>query len=305
MQLTISGIRSTAKRATLFTALLGALALGGCGLDEWARNGGKVGPNYAPPLAPVASEWIDYQDPRVKTAEVELSQWWGVFKDPVLDGLIEEAYGQNLSLRVAGTRIAEARARRGIAVGNLFPQSQEAVGSHTVNKVSKQAANSTSDQWFGNWEAGFNLSWEMDFWGRFRRGIEAADADLDATIENYDDVLVILLSDVAANYTTYRQFQERLTFARQNLEIQTKSYQLTKDKFDAGATTERDVQQSRQAMEETRAAIPLLEAGLRQTANAMCVLLGIPTRDLTERLGARGRSPPPAGRSRSEYRRTC
>jgi NodT family efflux transporter outer membrane factor (OMF) lipoprotein len=89
---------------------------------------------------------------------------------------------------------------------------------------------------------------------------------------------------VATNYVQWRLFQERLAYARENLDIQTKSYQLTKDKFAAGGTTERDVQQARQVVEETRAQIPQLEAGLRQTGNAMCVLLGIPTRDLTERL---------------------
>jgi NodT family efflux transporter outer membrane factor (OMF) lipoprotein len=284
MELTISVVRGRARRAARFIPLLGVLALGGCGLDEWARNGGKVGPNYTAPLAPVASEWIDYKDPRVKSTDEDLSQWWGIFKDPVLDELIDEASKQNLTLRVAGSRIAEARARRGIAIGNLFPQNQEAVGSLTHNKASREAAFSTNDQWFTNAEAGFNLSWEMDFWGRFRRGIEASDADLDASIENYDDVLVILLSDVATNYVQWRLFQERLSYARQNLEIQGKSYQLTKDKFEAGATTERDVQQARQVLEETRALVPQLEAGLRQTGNAMCVLLGIPTRDLTERL---------------------
>src|SRR5258705_2535941 len=114
MELTISVVRGRAKPATLFAVVLGAVAVGGCGLDEWARNGGKVGPNYTPPLAPTASEWIDYKDPRVKSTDEDLSQWWGVFKDPLLDELIEEASRQNLSLRVAGSRIAEARARRGI-----------------------------------------------------------------------------------------------------------------------------------------------------------------------------------------------
>src|SRR5262249_53342389 len=102
---------------------------------------------------------------------------------------------------------------------------------------------------------------------------------------DYDDVLVVLLADVSANYVQYRTFQERIRVAKVNLETQTKSYQLTSDKFNAGATTERDVQQSKQLLEQTRAAIPLLEASERQAANALCVLLGIPVTDLTARLG--------------------
>src|SRR5437762_8401735 len=84
--------------------VLVALVASGCGLGEWARNGGKVGPNYRVPPADVAANWIDYQDPRVTSQEQDLSHWWGVFADPVLDSLIAQAYEQNLSLRVAGER---------------------------------------------------------------------------------------------------------------------------------------------------------------------------------------------------------
>jgi outer membrane protein TolC len=112
---------------------LGFVMLGGCGLGEWLHNGLKVGPNYKQPPAAVSSEWIDYKDPRVTTQEQDLSRWWTVFRDPVLDSLIADARKQNLSLRAAGARIAQSRARRGIAVGELFPQLQEAAGSFSAN----------------------------------------------------------------------------------------------------------------------------------------------------------------------------
>jgi NodT family efflux transporter outer membrane factor (OMF) lipoprotein len=277
------------------TWVLLPLVLSGCGLGEWARNGGKVGPNYQVPPTEVAAHWIDYQDARLSSQGQDLSRWWGVFGDPVLDGLIEEAYRQNLSLRAAGERIMESRARRGIAVGNIFPQNQQAAGSWTANKASTEAANAGLEQYFHNWEAGFNVSWELDLWGRFRRAIEAADADLDASVANFDDVLVVLLADVTANYVQYRTFQVRIEVARRNVGIQEKSYQLALDKFNAGASTERDYQQAKQVLEQTRALIPQLEAGARQAANALCVLLGTPPRDLTDRLGdAAGiPSPPP------------
>lgn len=274
----------TASAATAFLA-------SGCSLQQWVDNGFKVGPNYSRPPAPVASAWIDYQDPRVKSEERDLSEWWRVFNDPTLDSLIETAYQQNLTLRVAGSRILEAQAVRGIAVGSLFPQVQQAFGDATRNKISSQVANPASNQWFSQWDGGFTASWELDVWGRFRRAIEAADAELDASIENYDDVLVILLSDIASNYVQYRTFQERLTYARTNVEIQTRAFQLAQDKFQAGATTERDVHQARQVLEQTRATIPALETGLRQANNALCVLLGMPPENLSRLLGATGSVP--------------
>ena len=130
--------------------------------------------------------------------------------------------------------------------------------------------------------AGFTASWELDFWGRFRRAIEAADAELDASIENYDDVLVILLADVATSYTQLRTNQDRLRFAWLNVVSQYNAYQLAAGKFIAGGATERDLQQAKQILEQTRALVPQLETGIRQANNQLCILLGIPPRELSE-----------------------
>lgn len=287
-----STARSAVRRFAVCLPLL--LSTQGCHLSEWVRNGFKVGPNYCRPQAPIASEWIDYRDPRVKSEPTDLSAWWKVFNDPVLNRLIEMSYEQNLSLREAGARVLAARAQRDFAVGNLFPQTQEAAGAYSRNKASQeQALGAPPEVWFSDWNAGFNLSWELDFWGRFRRAVESADATLDASIENYDDVLVILLADVATNYIQYRTFEQRLFYANANVEIQRKSYQLAKDKQEAGATTERDTQQAKQILEQTRALIPALEIGLRQTNNRLCVLLGIPPKDLADILSATKDIPAP------------
>src|SRR5262249_18310007 len=106
--------------------LLFLLVAPGCGLRQWVENGFKVGPNYGRPPAPVASEWIDYKNSQVKSVEADLSHWWTALGDPVLDTLIQTAAQQNISLRVAGARILAAQAQRGIAVGLLFPQFQQA-----------------------------------------------------------------------------------------------------------------------------------------------------------------------------------
>jgi NodT family efflux transporter outer membrane factor (OMF) lipoprotein len=276
---------------------LALLLAPGCQLGDWVHNGFKVGPNYCKPQAPVASEWIDYKNDnkevrsKVKSDEPDLSEWWGVFNDPALVSLEEMAYQQNLSLREAGARILEAQANRGIAVGNLFAQLQQATGSYTRNQISEQIANPFPQPRFDNWAAGFTASWELDIWGLFRRAIESADATLDASVENYDDVLVILLADVASSYIQYRTFQERLNYVRQNVALQEKGYELADARFKAGASTERDVQQSKQILEQTRALIPQLESLLRQTGNSLCVLLGIPPTDLARRLGKDGLIP--------------
>jgi outer membrane protein TolC len=272
------------SRARLVGAFLATVLGSGCSLRQWVDNGFKVGPNYCKPPAPVASEWIDYLDPRVKSEQPDLAEWWRVFKDPALDALIETAYGQNLSLRVAGSRILAARAERGIAVGQIFPQSQQAFADYQHIGLSHNVANPLDfrKRWFDHWDGGFTAAWEVDFWGRFRRAVEAADRELDASVENYDDVLVILLADVATSYTQIRIFQDRLRYAWLNVVSQYNAYNLAADKYILGAATERDLQQARQILEQTRALIPQLEAGIRQANNQLCILLGIPPRELSE-----------------------
>lgn len=265
--------------------VLTGCSLPGGRLTDWWNNGWKVGPNYSRPATPVASEWIDYADPRVRNEEQQLGAWWTVFNDATLNALIQTAYQQNITLRVAGARILEARAQLGIATGNFFPQSQYAFGDYDRVKLSQNTANPPLEAWFSNWDAGLSASWELDFWGRYRRSIEAADAELDASVEDYDDVLVVLLSEVAANYVRYRTFQQRLTYARANVEIQRNSFQLATDRFKAGATTERDTHQAKQVLEQTEALIPALEIGKRTAANRLCILLGMPPINLDAILG--------------------
>ena len=249
--------KSRATRRLVLALVVGAINLTGVSaycqtqqgpLSNWWHNGCKVGPNYARPAAPVASEWIDYANPKINSQSQPLTAWWTVFNDPTLNHLIQTAYQQNLTLRTAGARILEARAQLGIARGEMFPQEQFAFADYTRAKLSERTANPPPAVWISNWRAGMSASWELDFWGRFRRAIEAADAELDASVEDYDDVLVVLLSDVATNYVQYRTFEQRLAYARNNVEIQRKSYGIASDKFEHGATTERDTQQAKQVV---------------------------------------------------------
>jgi NodT family efflux transporter outer membrane factor (OMF) lipoprotein len=271
-------------------------------LREYVQNGFKVGPNYCKPPAPVARDWIDANDQRVRTTADDLSKWWAVFKDPVLDSLICDAYRQNVSLRVAGMRVVEARAQLAIDTGNLLPQTQTAAGDFKWNGLSEKTANNilqfgvppggvpgvtfpTFKRWYGQWDLGFNLSWELDFWGRFRRAVEADSASLDASVENYDDVLVTLLGQVATTYTQMRITEQRIKYTQENVALQTQTLGIVDARFQRGTTTKLDVAQARSTLEQTQASIPELEISLRQFNNQLCVLLGIPPEQLRARLG--------------------
>jgi NodT family efflux transporter outer membrane factor (OMF) lipoprotein len=282
-----------------------ALALsGGCvttGPLEWIRNGFKVGPNYCRPPAPLAPDWIDAQDPNVQSRHLQFADWWSVFQDPALNSLIDTAYAQNLNLRVLGTRVLEARAQQAITVGNIFPQLQQATGHYSRINLSQTTFNNPSafsslattpippgvpiGNFYADWLFGFNMSWELDFWGRFRRNIETANATLDASVENFDDALVTLLGDVATAYVQFRVFQQRIRIARDNVRIQEGVLGLAQQRFNIGTGTKLDVEQARTVLEQTRSTIPALQIGLRQAGNTLCTLLGIPPRDLVPDLG--------------------
>ncbi len=283
-------IRQTGLAACLVPLVF--LTCGCTNLEQYLHNGFKVGPNYGRPPAPVAKQWIDADDVRVRKDSDDLSKWWTVFNDPVLDSLICLAYHQNLSLREAGFRVLQARAQLGIELGNLFPQTQTMNGDYTRNAISQETANTqffstNRKRWFGQWDYGFNLSWELDFWGRFRRAIESGVATLDASVEGYDDVLVTLLGDVATNYTQMRTFEQRIKYARENVDLQLKTLAIVEGRFKAGVagTTKLDVYQAKSTLEQTRAQIPELEISLRQTNNQLSILLGLPPEDLQARIG--------------------
>ncbi|MEW6356720.1 MAG: efflux transporter outer membrane subunit [Planctomycetota bacterium] len=247
--------------------------------------GCTVGPNYTPPDAPTAENWIEAGAPNIKREAADHAEWWTVFSDPILDRLVRTAYSQNLSLRTAGLRVLEARAFRGVAVGDFFPQVQEGVGSYTRAETSGALANSPRRRRSSDFAFGGNVSWELDFWGRFRRGIEAADASLYASVLNYDDVLVTLVADVASAYVNIRAYDERLALARSNVTLQRQSFNIADARFRAGGTTELDVEQAKSLLADTQAMIPELEIGRRQAANQLCILLGTPPRQLDDLLG--------------------
>jgi NodT family efflux transporter outer membrane factor (OMF) lipoprotein len=275
-------IRRISIPGKLFIAL--AMCCSGCTpLLEYVHNGFKVGPNYRVPDAAVASNWIDASDKRVRTDPDDLSQWWTVFNDPVLNDLICTAYRQNLTLKEAGYRVLEARAQLGIAIGELLPQSQTMNGNYLREASSGETGSKQS--FFSRWNYGFTLSWELDFWGRFRRTVESDRATLQASVADYDDVLVTLLGDVATAYVTYRTTEERIKYVNQNVDIQTQVLEITRASFASGKVNKIDVNQAESTLYQTRASISQLEIALRTANNQLCILLGMPPQLLQAKLG--------------------
>ncbi len=250
-----------------------------------------VGPDFEKPETRVNDNWMDAGDSRLQVAESDYREWWKVFNDPKLDRLIEIAYRENLSLKVAGLRVLEARAQLGVAVGNLYPKHQARAGANYVALSEAGANTAGGDLDYWDFEAGFDSSWELDVWGKFRRGVEAADAGLLATLASYDDILVSLIAEVATTYVVIRTFEERIQLAKDNVETQQRSLNIANVRYESGATTELDVQQARTLLHNTQAQVPQLQVGLRQAHNALSILLNRAPGELKIDLGVSGGIP--------------
>jgi len=254
----------------------------------------KVGPDFEPPAAPEDQTWIEENNPKIDKGPVDNVSWWRVFNDPAINELVVTAYIENLTLQTAGLRVLEARARLGIAIGDQYPQVQEANGSLSGNSLSKNAANGAgANRNFSSTSVGLDASWEVDFWGKFQRGIESADAQLGATVADYDDALVTLTADVVNSYILMRAAEERIDFANQNIEIQGKGLDLATAKYETGATSKLDVAQARALLNETKALVPGFETDRRRAQNTLAVLLGTIPRELPAYLEKPGKIPSP------------
>lgn len=244
-----------------------------------------IGPDYERPTAPVGKEWVVRHADDITQRAEPIGPWWETFGDPILSDLIAEAYRQNPSLQAAGVRVLEAHARRGIAIGTLFPQTQNAVGGYRRVILSENGPVKPADRSFDEFLLGFDVAWELDLWGKFRRGIESSDAELLAAIADYDDVLVSLLAEVAANYIGIRTSQEGLAVARDNAELQRRSFGIASERAEQGAVTDVDPAQSATLLYATEAQIPTFEALIHQQASTLSALLGVAPRRVEELLG--------------------
>jgi NodT family efflux transporter outer membrane factor (OMF) lipoprotein len=258
--------------------LCSALALSACT---------TLGPDYQEPQVEWLNKWqpdfygqldLDRAD-----SEQDLRFWWKLLEDPVLDRLIGIAREKNIDLRIAGLRILESRALLGIAGSSLYPQVQQLGASlSAVESQTRGGDLPSDDQSFISYQGGFNLGWELDFWGRFQRGIESADANFFNSIANQQNVQILLSSQIAQLYYVYRVTEQRIVIARENARLQKRSFEITEQTYASGQESELDLQQAKSQYLGTLATIPSLQIALIQTRNALAALLARPPGPIPE-----------------------
>jgi NodT family efflux transporter outer membrane factor (OMF) lipoprotein len=269
------------------------LSLAGC----------KVGPDYKPaqpnaalPEAFTHTGGEGFAPTSITTpGKPPQVEWWKVLNDQKLDDLVTRAWNGNLDLRLATARIREARAQRGVVAADGLPQ-VDVDGEVSRQRNSKNTFGTFNNgSAFNTYTAGFDASWELDFFGRVARNVEAAEADIQSAEEDRRSVLVTLVSEVARNYLELRGFQQRLAIARKNIEVQRSTLDLTRNRFKAGLVSDLDVAQAESSLSATESAVPPLDAAVHASIHRIGVLLGRQPTELTAELSPIAEIPvPPA-----------
>ena len=253
-------------------------------------SGCTIGPDFENPEAPVAAGWSE-SDERISHSPADTIEWWKRFDDPVLDRLVKKASEQNLTIELAGLRVMQSRAELGIAIGNAYPQLQQASGNLLYTR---NPALLPGDTKFTSAFVGLDASWELDLWGRFRRGITASEANLLADVAGYHDALVAVTAEVASTYITIRVLEQRIATAQRNIEIQQETTDISKALWDDGEKSRLDYEQARTTLLTTQARVPALEISLQQSHHALAILLGQPPQKMDGLLRGRDTIPSPS-----------
>ena len=235
----------------------------------------KLGPDFMGVGQPPIPEKWQHASKRDNKA---IAQWWKTFHDPTLNTLVQRTYAQNLDIKSAGLRIAQARAVYGISEGLLFPQAQ------TFSGVASSSHTKAVD--IASAGLNFDIGWELDIWGKYARGVESSQANLYASIASYNDIMVSVIAEVARNYINYRTAEERLAYARRNVRIQERVTRMTEIQFNSGNVSELDMQQSRSQLYNTRSALPSIELSRIKARNALALLLATGEKDINQLLAS-------------------
>lgn len=251
-----------------------AMAASGCTM---------LGPDFQTQREAWSGQWHDEAVAEASTQQdaPDMRQWWRVFDDPVLDALMAQADANDAGVRVAGLRVMEARAQLGMALAGRFPQMQQA-GADALYVRSRQSGATAQTSRVWEYSAGVDIGWELDFWGRFARAIESADAAYFAAQANHESALVLLHAQLASTYFALRTAEARLRIARDNARLQKRSFEITEKLFRAGESDELDFQQARTQYLGTLSTEPVLETQIVQARNALAILTGRPPSPLRE-----------------------
>lgn len=245
--------------------------------------GCKVGPDYATPKLPIDASYgpaATSQPASMPTTQPLLGgAWWKQLGDPMLDSLVDRAIRSNLDVKIAAARVREARAYRAIIGAEDTPQ-VDATASATRNQLSRNAApynafKSPGFPWtFNNYQTGFDAAWEMDTFGGAKRDLEAATADVQASMEMQRGVLLSITGEVSRNYVELRGAQQALIAVRENLRLQQETLDLTIERAQKGVSTDLDVARATAQVASTESFIPVLESQQWQAIYRLAVLLG-------------------------------
>ena len=264
------------KKVILFSLVAaGTVLLNGCI---------SVGPDYKAPEVETPDAWHESVMADFETGEASLQTWWTVFDDPILNGLIERVSTNNLTLKTAAARIEQAAALRGVSASQFYPSIFADASASAVQTAEANTPNG-ADRQGELYGAGLSMAWELDLWGRIRRSVESADASLQASVENYRDIMVLLYAEVATTYIEVRATQARLDIAEDNLDAQSETMQLTINRFDSGLVPHLDVSQAELNHSRTESLIPPLRQDLIEAINRLSVLAGEMPFALQQELG--------------------
>ncbi len=263
-------LRAKSKRRLIGAALgLFVLTMAGC----------AVGPTYHAPKLPMPVQWTGLSastgNPGIAASDAaSIAEWWKGFHDSELDSLVQRAIQSNLDLKQAQSRILQARELRRIAGAGLWPNVNASASNTTSGSQSTATTAGAGSSTRNLFEAGLDAAWELDFFGGVRRGVEAANANIQAAIDDSRDVMVTLTAEVALNYIELRGFQQQMAIAKKNLEDQRQSAEIARKRFSVGFVSELDVANAEAQVATTQSQIPLLEASAQQTIYALSVLMG-------------------------------
>jgi outer membrane protein, multidrug efflux system len=234
-------------------------------------SGCTPGPDYERPETQLPGEWLGSDTGESANPEV-LREWWKSYDDPILSSLLERADMDNLDLQAAMAKIAQSRALRAYASGEKLP-SVEALGNYTRSRSSQNLLGAAPGE-NSFYSAGFDAFWELDLFGRIRRSIESAQAELERSVEDYRNTRVSLFAEIARNYIELRTTQARIKYARTNIEIQRKTLELTQNRYEAELVPKLDVSQARLNLANSESEIPSLRIAETEAVNRLSVLTG-------------------------------
>lgn len=232
-----------------------------------------VGPDYTPPDVSSPKSWYSPLSGDLSSdgeGPGALAEWWQNFDDPLLSQLIERALKNNFDIKMATAKLREARAERRITRAERFP-TVEASGGYTKSRSNDASGNGTTRD---SYSLDFDAGWEIDIFGGIRRSIEAADAEYDSITENYRDVMVSMIAEIALNYIELRIYQKQMILAENNIRIQSETLELTHHRFESGLTTALDVERATYNLEDSRSQLPVIRTNLDAAKHRIAVLLG-------------------------------